>query len=62
MKVKRTLIDLVESSNLSNTDIVMTLSENNLLTQYREELEAKILGIPIVPSLTEDEFKKIIGE
>lgn len=62
VKVKKTLVDLVEASNLPSTSIVMDLSENNLLEQYRSEVEAKELGIPIVPSLTEDEFKKIIGD
>lgn len=62
VEVKKTLVELVEASNLNFTSIVMDLSEKNLLEQYREELEAKKQGIPIIPSLTEKEFKKIIKE
>lgn len=62
VEVKKTLVELVEVSNLNFTSIVMDLSEKNLLEQYREELEAKKQGIPIIPSLTEKEFKKIIKE
>ena len=59
---KKTLVELVESSNVKFTSIVMDLTEHDLLNQYREELEAQEKGITIIPSITEAEFKKIIGE
>lgn len=59
---KKTLIELVEQSEVSLTSIIMDLSQNGLLDQYREELIQKEQGIPIIPSITEAEFKKIIGD
>ena len=59
---KKTLVELVESSNVKFTSIVMDLAEHDLLNQYREELEAQEKGITIIPSITEAEFKKIIGD
>lgn len=60
---KKTLVELVESlTDVSLTSIVMDLSQNGLLDQYREELSLKEQGIPIIPSITEAEFKKIIGD
>lgn len=59
---KKTLVELVESSNVKFTSIVMDLAEHDLLNQYREELEAQEKGITIIPSINEAEFKKIIGE
>lgn len=61
-KDKKTLVDLVQASDINKASIVMDLSMNGLLDQYREELNLKKQGVPITPSLTEDEFKKIIGE
>lgn len=59
---KKTLIELVGQSEVSLTSIIMDLSQNGLLDQYREELIQKEQGIPIIPSVTEAEFKKIIGD
>ena len=59
---KKTLIELVEQSEVSLTSIIMDLSQNGLLDQYREETIQKEQGIPIIPSITEAEFKKIIGD
>ena len=61
-KDKKTLVDLVQASDINKASIVMDLSMNGLLDQYREELNLKKQGVLITPSLTEDEFKKIIGE
>ncbi len=60
--VKKTLVDLVEESSVGFMSIIMDLSQNGLLDQYREELSLKEQGIPIIPSITEAEFKKIIGD
>ena len=59
---KKTLVELVEKSEVSIISIIMDLSQNGLLDQYREELSLKEQGIPIIPSITEAEFKKIIGD
>ncbi|WP_405286359.1 hypothetical protein [Methanobrevibacter sp.] len=59
---KKTLVELVEESEVSIISIIMDLSQNGLLDQYREELSLKEQGIPIIPSITEAEFKKIIGD
>ena len=59
---KKTLIELVEESNAGFISIIMDLSQNGLLDQYRDELTQKEKGIAIIPSITEAEFKKIIGD
>lgn len=61
-KDKKILIDLVEKSSVPLISIVMDLSREGLIDQYDEEVTLKNAGIPIVPSITEDEFKKIIGD
>ena len=59
---KLVLVDLVEASNVRLTSIIMYLSREGLLNQYYDELDKKRKGIPIIPTLTEAEFKKIIGD
>lgn len=59
---KLVLVDLVEASNVRLTSIIMDLSREGLLNQYYDELDKKRKGIPIIPTLTEAEFKKIIGD
>ena len=61
-ETKKTLIELVEEANVSFMSIIMDLSQNGLLQQYRDELTQKEKGITIIPSMTEAEFKKIIGD
>ena len=61
-KDKKTLVDLVEASDISEISIIMDLSMAGLLDQYYEEINLKKQGMPIIPSLTEAEFKKIIGD
>jgi len=59
---KLVLIDLVEQSGVDEISIIMDLSKNGLLDQYHDEIRLKKLGVPIKPSITENEFKKIIGD
>lgn len=59
---KEVLVDLVEQSGVDELSIIMDLSKHGLLNQYRDELKLKKLGVPINPSITEKEFKKIIGD
>ncbi len=59
---KKTLIELVEASSVDFISIIMDLSQNGLLNQYRDEITQKEQGITIIPSMTEAEFKKIIGD
>lgn len=56
------LSDLVEASNVQLTSIIMDLSKAGLLNQYYEELDKKRKGITLIPTITEAEFKKIIGD
>ena len=59
---KLVLVDLVEASNVRLTSIIMDLSREGLLNQYYDELDKKRKGILIIPTLSEAEFKKIIGD
>lgn len=59
---KKILVDLVEASDVRLTSIIMDLSKNGLIDQYYDEVGKKRKGIPIVPSISEAEFKKIIGD
>lgn len=61
-ETKKTLIELVDESEVSYISIIMDLSQNGLLDQYREEVSLNEQGISIIPSITEAEFKKIIGD
>lgn len=61
-KDNKILVDLVEEFGVDKFSIIMDLSKNGLLDQYHEEIKLKELGVPIKPSITEDEFKKIIGD
>ena len=61
-ETKKTLIELVEESPVDFISIIMDLSQNGLLNQYRDEVTQKEQGITIIPSMTEAEFKKIIGD
>lgn len=56
---KKTLKELVEESNIHYPKIILMLSANNLLKQYEYELHTNEY---VKPSMTESEFKKIIGE
>ena len=59
---KQILLDLVESSDLKLTSVVMDLSRADLLDQYYEEREARAKGIPITSSITQKEFDKLMEE
>lgn len=56
---KKTLKELVEESNIHYPKIILMLSANNLLKQYEYELHTNEY---VKPTMTESEFKKIIGE
>lgn len=58
----RTLIELVEESDIRRKDIIVRLARHNYLAQFYEEEEKRKIGYPIKPTINEDEFKKIIGE
>ena len=56
---KFTLVELVASSDVPYPRIIMNLSKEGLLQQFKEELS--VYGKEdILPSLTEAEFKKIV--
>ncbi|MBQ6220027.1 MAG: hypothetical protein IJH63_00345 [Methanobrevibacter sp.] len=59
---KKILVDLVQASDVRLTSIIMDLSKHGLIDQYYEELANKQKGLPNTPSITEAEFKKIIGD
>jgi hypothetical protein len=54
-----TLVELVNESNKPFPEIVLKLSMNNLLKQYEYESTTNEY---VKPSLTLNEFKKIIGD
>lgn len=56
---KKTLVELVETSNIPYPELVLKLSMNNLLKQYEYESTTNEY---VKPSLTINEFKKIVGE
>ena len=58
----RTLIELVKESGIRRKDIIVRLANNGYLGQFYEEEEKKRIGYPIKPTISEQEFKKIIGE
>lgn len=58
---KFTLVELVRKSEISYPSIVMDLHRAGLLQQFEEELEAEG-RLDIEPTMTEAEFKKIIGD
>ena len=59
---KRTLLELVKSSKKSDTLIIMELSRNGYLTQFYTEEKRVLNGLEVEPTMTESEFKKIIGD
>lgn len=58
---KFTLVELVKKSEAHYPSIIMDLAEAGLLEQYYQELE-DYGRLDIEPTITIDEFKKIIGE
>ena len=59
---KKTLLELVKSSKKSDTLIIMELSRNGYLTQFYTEEKRVLNGLEVEPTITESEFKKIIGD
>lgn len=60
-KDKFTLLELVANSNLHYPLIIMNLSRAGLLEQY--EYEQEVFGrLDIAPSLTQDEFNKLMED
>ena len=57
---KFTLIELVENCTIKYSQIVMNLSQKGLLSQLEEERSLKHYGCPIEPSMTLEEFNKIV--
>ena len=58
----KTLLELVENSTVSKFKIGINLSKKGYLKQYYEEERRHKAGFPIEPSMTELEFKRIIGD
>jgi len=58
----KTLVELVENSNISLTLIIMELSRTGYLTQFYEEKEKLMNGLKIEPSMSEKDFEKIMKE
>ena len=57
---KHTLIGLVEESTVKYTQIILNLSKEGLLKQLEEEQRLRMYGLPIEPSITQEEFNKIV--
>ena len=60
-KELKTLYELVNDSEIDMTHIVIKLSMNGYLKQYEEEKEKIKQRNYVEPTITESEFKKIIG-
>ena len=58
----KTLVELVENSDKSKTLIMMELSRKNYLSQFYSEEKKVLEGFIVEPTMTETEFKKIIGD
>lgn len=58
---KFTLVELVQSSKLHYPLIIMNLSRAGLYEQYEEELKSQG-RLDIKPTLTQDEFNKIMED
>jgi len=57
-----TLIDLVEKSDIRRKHIIVLLAEKGYLGQFYDEENKRRKGSYIEPTITEQEFEKIIGE
>ena len=58
---KKTLIELVKTSNIPRQLMIILLDENNYLNQFYEEERKLEKEETIKPTITEMEFNKIIG-
>lgn len=56
---KKTLVELVEASNVHFPKLILMLSSHGLLHQYEYE---STTNEHVEPSMTESEFKKLVGE
>ena len=57
-----TLVDLVYKSNKNRKELIVLLANNDYLGQFYTEEDMRRNGLYVKPSLTESEFKKIIGD
>ena len=57
---KKVLSELVEESDAKYTKIILELSRSGLLKQYEDELALKG-KVEIEPTITENEFNKILS-
>ncbi len=58
----KTLVELVNESEIHRKDIIILLDRKGYLSQFYEEEDKIDSGLYVKPTLTEVEFKKIIGE
>lgn len=58
----KTLLDFVNESNLRRKTLISLLSREGYLSQFYEEETKMKKGIYVEPTISEQEFKKIIGE
>lgn len=58
----KTLIELVQESSVDKGDIIIELASTDYLKQYYTEERMQREGAYIKPTLSENEFKKIIKE
>lgn len=57
----KTLIELANNSDIDRFTLIIRLNKNGYLNQFYDEELKFTDGIYIKPSITESEFKKIIG-
>ena len=58
----KTLVELVNESELRRKDLIILLDRKGYLSQFYEEEDKIDNGLYVKPTLSEVEFKKIIGE
>lgn len=58
----KTLVELVNDSELRRKDLLVLLDRKGYLSQFYEEEDKIDNGLYVKPTLSEVEFKKIIGE
>ncbi len=57
----KTLFELVETSDLDKLTLILCLSRTGYLNQFYDEEDKYKENKYVEPSLTDDDFKKIIG-
>ena len=58
----KSLVEFVNDSDISRKKLLILLDRKGYLSQFYEEEDMMKSGLYVKPTVTEDEFNKIIGE